>query len=114
MTEPTLFRKVLCKDRLPSESGMYITHIMIRDYDGMTYYPASYNQWLECDKRWTQPSACGTPGEVVDWFEPVPEPTEEEIERAMKHYQTIVPFGQFGNQIYRNAYKQALQDLKGK
>lgn len=115
MTEPTLFRKVLCKDRQPTESGMYITHVEIMA-DGLTYQPVSYNQWLSCDNRWTVPGACGTPGEVIDWLEPVPEPTEEEIEakgrERFRNWYTEYDTG-YAKNSFVQGYKQAIEDLKG-
>jgi hypothetical protein len=68
MKTEKLYRFVEVTERLPNKFGMYICHILIIE-DGLSFWPVSYVQFNTDTGLWTNPSVCGTSGEVIDWLE---------------------------------------------
>lgn len=106
MTEPTLFRKVFCKDRLPKEKGTYSTNL------GELFFHGDIGFSFECPS-W--------------WLEQVPEPTVEEINKMAsgnaRHPQEGIDneFDCYDERYYDgqfmgfiDGFKKALELLKGK
>ena len=89
-----LFRKVMCSERLPDETGKYDTNKEHLEYN------AKLKFWMINPTYQDDPKY---------WFEPVKEPTDEEIEaKAKKKWGTIK-----GRFAFRQGYKTAIEDLKG-
>ena len=68
MMSDKLYRFVNVSERLPEKFGMYICHVKVID-EGLTFRPVSYCQFDTIRKEWTNPSVCGTKGEVTEWLE---------------------------------------------
>lgn len=94
MTEPILFRKVFCKDRLPDRDGVYDTGNKKSPFIGDN--PKNVEHWKQ---------------DIRYWYEPVQEPTEDEINNK---YQTFQLGKASSYQSFKGGYNQALQDLKEK
>lgn len=104
MTEPTLFRKVFCKDKLPDKGGEYHTN------KGKDIFILISEEW-EWDKYFVKASEW--------WLEPVQEPTEEEIESAVNELakESTAPDKDTPDWMkadIRRGFKKALELLKGK
>lgn len=95
--EPTLFRKVFCKDRLPDKGGEYHTD------KGKDIFILISEEW---DKYFVKASEW--------WLEPVQEITDEEIERRAKEngYNTEYINDLINKKHWKAGYKQALEYLK--
>lgn len=89
-----LFRKVLTKDRLPEETGKYDT-----DKERLEYN-AKLKFWMINPTYQDDPKY---------WFEPVKEPTANEIRnKGRKEWSG----SRIGNAGFITGYEQALKDLK--
>jgi hypothetical protein len=64
------YRFVPVTERLPTKSGSFICHILVKE-DGMSYWPVTYNEFNIDNQEWNHPSICGTSGEIVDWLEKI-------------------------------------------
>lgn len=108
MTEPTLFRKFFCKDRLPDD-GKDLKYIMTEMGFMFFHAKTETKEWrftksLDEDDDWEFPAY---------WLEPVPEPTEDEIkELAELEWRNIA--GAPKELIFIDGFKKAIELLKGK
>lgn len=72
--------KVESEKDLPQKFGMHVCICHIIE-DGISYYPASYQQFDTIRNEWTNPQICGKPCKVIKYLSEPPLPTVEELPR---------------------------------
>lgn len=87
----TIFRKVMCSDRLPEKEGTYDTS------KGSMYYIPKVDVW--------------NPILVKFWYEPIKLPSEEEVNELANDFEiTCAGSTYFG---YRAGFNKAIEVIKG-